>query len=151
MEFHKKSDEELKQISPLTFEVVRHSATEPPFSSEYDNFFEEGIYVDIATGEPLFLSTTKFDSGCGWPAFSQALEDTTFHVEDHRFGMRRIEVRSKKGDSHLGHVFADGPIQQGGLRYCINGAALKFIPKVRMEELGYGEWLPLLDPANVEK
>lgn len=145
MNNHKKSDEELKAISPLTYEVVRHNATERPFSSEYDNFFEEGIYVDVATGEPLFLSTDKFDSGCGWPAFSHALDNSVTTVEDHRFGMRRTEVRSKIGDSHLGHVFTDGPSERGGLRYCINGAALQFIPKNRMEEEGYGEWISLLE------
>lgn len=145
--FQKKSEEELKHIlSDLQYQVTKHSHTEKPFENEYYNNFQEGIYIDITTGEPLFISTDKFESGCGWPSFSKPID---LHIlkecMDHSFGMKRVEVRSKLGDSHLGHVFTDGPKNKGGLRYCINSASLKFIPKEEMEKEGYKEYLKLLD------
>jgi peptide methionine sulfoxide reductase msrA/msrB len=127
----KKSREELKKtLTPLQFEVTQNSATEPPFNNEYFDNFEEGIYVDVTTGEPLFSSIDKFDSGCGWPAFSKPIENSSIkEVKDKSYGRIRTEVRSVNGDAHLGHVFNDGPLDRGGLRYCINSAAIKFIPK----------------------
>lgn len=129
----------------MQFNVTQNSATEPPYQNEYFDTFEQGIYVDITTGEPLFLSGDKFESGCGWPSFSRPIDSGLIkNITDRSHGMLRTEVRSGKGDAHLGHVFEDGPIEQGGLRYCINSAALKFIPKERMQEEGYGEYLSLL-------
>lgn len=133
-----------KDLTELQFEVTQNSATEPPFSNEYFNKFDEGIYVDITTGEPLFLSKDKFESGCGWPSFSKPIDlDTVKALIDRSHGMMRTEVRSKIGGAHLGHVFEDGPANTGGLRYCINSASLRFIPKGKMEPEGYGEYLKL--------
>lgn len=142
--------EELKnQLTPLAFQVTQESATERPFSHPYDHEFKAGIYVDIATGEPLFVSEDKFDSGCGWPSFSRPISDAVMvYHEDRSHGMRRVEVRSRSGDSHLGHVFEDGPRAQGGLRYCINGAALRFIPKEEMAQEGYEYLLYLLEASS---
>lgn len=142
----KKSINELKEnLNEMQFNVTQNSQTEPPYQNEYFNTFEQGIYVDITTGEPLFLSGDKFESGCGWPSFSRPIDSGLIKkITDRSHGMLRTEVRSSKGDAHLGHVFEDGPIEQGGLRYCINSAALKFIPKERMQEEGYGEYLSLL-------
>ncbi len=147
--FTKPSDGELKaKLSDLEYSVIQNSATERPFSHEYEKEERLGIYVDIVSGEPLFLSTDKFDSGCGWPSFSKAITaDTIEYTADNSLGMTRIEVRSRSADSHLGHVFDDGPKEKGGLRYCINGASLRFIPKEKMEEEGYGDYLKLL-PQN---
>jgi len=130
-EYPQKSKEELKKIlTPLQYDVTKNNATEPPYRNEYFDNFEEGIYVDITTGEPLFSSEDKFDSGCGWPAFSKPIDNNLIkRVTDKSHGMNRIEVRSSNGDAHLGHVFSDGPKEKGGLRYCINSASLKFIPK----------------------
>ena len=114
--------------------------------NEYWNEKREGIYVDITTGEPLFISTDKFDSGCGWPSFSKPIDkDLVMENTDNSHGMKRIEVRSKTGDAHLGHVFNDGPTDKGGLRYCINSASLRFIPKAKMKEEGYGDYMYLLE------
>ena len=142
-----KSKEELKTtLTPLQYEVTQNSATEAPFQNEYYNNFKEGIYVDITTGEPLFVSTDKFESGCGWPSFSKPINpDLVKELKDSTYGMQRIEVRSKTGDAHLGHVFPDGPSELGGLRYCINSASLKFIPKEEMPAKGYGYLLPLVE------
>ena len=141
--YEKKSKEELKKV--LTKEqywVTQENGTERPYINEYDNNFEEGIYVDITTGEPLFSSDDKFNSGCGWPAFSKPINRSLIkELVDKSHGMIRTEVRSKTGDAHLGHVFCDGPIEKGGLRYCINSASLKFIPKDEMKEAGYGYML----------
>lgn len=144
--FVKKPLEELKNnLTEIQFQVTQNSATEPPFQNEYFNKFEEGIYVDITTGEPLFLSDDKFESGCGWPSFSRPIDSSLItNVEDRSFGRIRTEVRSKNGGAHLGHVFDDGPADLGGLRYCINSASLRFIPKEKMEQEGYGEYLKLL-------
>ncbi len=138
-----------KDLSPLQFYVTQKKGTEPPYQNEYDNEFKPGIYVDIVTGEPLFLSTDKYDSGCGWPAFTRPIaEELLLELEDNSLGMRRVEVVSKLGNSHLGHLFTDGPKDRGGLRYCINSAALSFIPQEEMAEKGYGKWLALLDEKN---
>ncbi|MGS7133904.1 peptide-methionine (R)-S-oxide reductase MsrB [Streptococcus pyogenes] len=141
------TSEELKQrIGDLSYEVTQHAATERPFTGKYDDFFEKGIYVDIVSGEVLFSSLDKFNSGCGWPAFSKSIENrmVTNH-DDSSYGMRRVEVKSREAGSHLGHVFSDGPKEAGGLRYCINSAALKFIPYEQMEKEGYAQWLTLFD------
>lgn len=145
---YKKADKEtLKNtLTPLQFDVTQNNATERPFSNEYNDEFREGIYVDITTGQPLFVSTDKFESGCGWPSFSKPINnDLIEELSDNTHGMRRTEVRSKTGDAHLGHVFNDGPADKGGLRYCINSASLKFVPKEKMKEQGYEKYLPLLD------
>ena len=142
----KKSKEELKKIlTKEQYKVTQENGTELPYTNEYFDFYEEGIYVDITTGEPLFISTDKFNSGCGWPAFSKPIDKGVIKENvDKSHGMVRTEVRSKTGDAHLGHVFCDGPEELGGLRYCINSAALKFIPKEEMQKKGYEEYLHLL-------
>lgn len=141
----KPSNEEIKnKLRDIEYRVTQESATERPFSHEYNDNYEEGIYVDIVSGEPLFSSKDKFDAGCGWPSFTKPVEDE--HIIEERdlsHGMIRTEVRSKYGDSHLGHVFPDGPRDKGGLRYCINGASLRFVKKEDMEKEGYGEYLSL--------
>ena len=144
--FKKRSKEALKsELTPLQYAVTQENATERPFDNEYAANFEEGIYVDVTTGEPLFFSTDKFESGCGWPAFSKPI-DKALITEHNDFSLfrARTEVRSKTGDAHLGHVFPDGPKELGGLRYCINSASLRFIPKADMEQEGYGDYLKLL-------
>lgn len=142
-----KSKEELKNsLTKMQYNVTQNNATEPPFLNEYHNSKKEGIYVDVTTGEPLYSSKDKFDSGCGWPSFSKPLKaEAIKELKDGTHGMLRTEVRSALGDAHLGHIFEDGPLEKGGLRYCINSASLKFIPKEKMEEEGYGEYLPLFD------
>ncbi|GAA0769381.1 peptide-methionine (R)-S-oxide reductase MsrB [Clostridium subterminale] len=145
--YMKRSKEELKKIlTKEQYNVTQENGTELPYINEYFDFYEEGIYVDITTGEPLFISSDKFNSGCGWPAFSKPI-DRDFIKEniDKSHGVVRTEVRSKNGDSHLGHVFCDGPDELGGLRYCINSASLKFIQSDKMKEEGYEEYLDLLD------
>ena len=135
-----------KILSSEQYAVTQKNATEPPFQNEYWDERREGIYIDITTGEPLFVSADKFDSGCGWPSFSKPIDKSLVEEKlDTSHGMRRVEVRSKTGDAHLGHVFTDGPKERGGLRYCINSASLRFIPKDRMIAEGYGEYLPLLE------
>jgi peptide methionine sulfoxide reductase msrA/msrB len=132
-------------LTPMQYEVTQNSATEPPFQNEFDHEFRPGIYVDITTGEPLFTSSDKFDSGCGWPSFAKPLDPNVVREhEDTTHGMLRTEVKSRSGSAHLGHVFPDGPKELGGLRYCINSAALRFIPKEEMEREGYGAFLPLI-------
>lgn len=138
-----------KTLTPQQYAVTQENATERPFDNEYNDEFREGIYVDITTGEPLFVSTDKFESGCGWPSFSKPISDSLIdELQDNSFGMHRTEVRSKTGDAHLGHVFNDGPKEKGGLRYCINSASLRFIPKADMEKEGYAKYLPLVKPAD---
>ena len=135
-----------ENLSEESYRVTQEAATEAPFSNAYDQTFEEGIYVDITTGEPLFFAKDKFASGCGWPSFSRPISKELIHYyQDLSHGMERIEVRSRSGNAHLGHVFTDGPQELGGLRYCINSASLRFIAKDEMEEDGYGYLLPYLN------
>ena len=145
--------QELKnRLSEMQFEVTQNSGTEPAFQNEYWNNHNEGIYIDIIDGTPLFLSRDKFDSGCGWPSFSKPIsEDSVCENQDLTFGMVRTEVRSVKADSHLGHVFEDGPKEVGGLRYCINSASLRFIPKEKLVEEGYVEFLKLFEDDQSKK
>lgn len=134
------------RLTPEQEAVTRHSATEPPFHNAYWDEDRDGIYVDVTTGEPLFLSTDKFNSGCGWPSFTRPISAKSLsEIPDTSHGMTRTEVRSTIGDAHLGHVFNDGPRERGGLRYCINSAALRFIPLEEMEKEGYGSYISLLD------
>ena len=146
-EYNKPSKEELKgKLTELQYEVTQNAKTERPYQNEYDELFQKGIYVDIVSGEPLFLSTDKFNSGCGWPAFSKPIIPEVIREKvDLQYGMIRTEVRSRYADSHLGHVFADGPRDKGGLRYCINSSSLRFIPVEKMEVEGYGSYIELLD------
>lgn len=141
--YAKISKEELeKTLTSIQYDVTQNNATERPFQNEYFDEFRKGIYVDVTTGEPLFISSEKFESGCGWPSFAKPIDNNAIvEVSDYSHGMKRTEVRSKLGDSHLGHVFEDGPVEKGGLRYCINSASLRFIPKEEMEKEGYGEYL----------
>lgn len=132
------------RLTPLQYDVTQNEATEAPFSNTYDQHFEKGIYVDIVSGEPLFTSLDKYDSGCGWPAFTKPIQKSSVkEKDDHRLGYVRREVRSASANSHLGHVFNDGPKDKGGLRYCINSAAIRFIPYEDMEKEGYGDYLYL--------
>lgn len=136
-----KSQDELKNtLTEMQYNVTQHDATEPPFHNQYFNNFKVGIYVDITTGEPLFISTDKFDSGCGWPSFSKPIDKKRIiELPDNSRGRQRIEVRSSLSDAHLGHVFNDGPTETGGLRYCINSASLRFIEKENLKAEGYAE------------
>ena len=147
LQFQKPSDATLRHIlTPMQYQVTQHNMTEPAYQNAYYNHFEEGIYVDITTGEPLFLSTDQYDSGCGWPSFTKPIDPASLNeVFDETHGMLRTEVRSKAGNAHLGHVFQDGPADRGGRRYCINSAALRFIAKEDMQKAGYGDYLPLFE------
>src|SRR5262249_33970572 len=142
------TDAELrKKLTPLQYSVVRESATERPFTNEYWKTKEDGIYVDIISGKPLFSSKDKFDTDCGWPGFAKPIDAAEVKdLSDKSFGWDRVEVRSKTGNAHLGHVFTDGPKELGGLRYCINSASIRFVPKAKMAEAGYGDYLKLFEP-----
>ena len=144
-EFERKSKDELKkELSDLEYAVTMESATESPYTGQYWDSFEEGIYVDITTGEPLFSSKDKFRSQCGWPSFSKPIEkEVTRYYKDNSHYVERIEVRSRVGDAHLGHVFPDGPTELGGLRYCINSASRRFIKKEDLEKEGYADLLSI--------
>ena len=134
---------ELKgKLTPIQFHVTQENGTEPPFRNEFHDFKGKGIYVDIVSGEPLFSSLDKYDSGCGWPSFTKPMIEI-IEKRDLSHGMMRVEVRSKEADSHLGHVFTDGPKDKGGLRYCINSASLRFIPLEKLKEEGYESYLAL--------
>jgi len=139
---YRKTEDALASLSREQFRITQENGTERAFTGEYDKHFEPGIYVDIVSGEPLFASSAKFDSGSGWPAFSKPIDSSMLtERSDTSYGMRRAEVRSKHADSHLGHVFPDGPSEMGGMRYCINSASLRFVPKNQMETEGYGAYL----------
>ena len=148
-DYKKPSDQELKtRLSAAQYEVTQHEATERPFQNEYWNNHEPGIYVDVVSGEPLFSSLDKYDSGTGWPSFTKPLEPQNVMTKvDRSLFMTRTEVRSAHGDSHLGHLFDDGP-KPTGMRYCMNSASMRFIPVSKLEEEGYGQYLPLFEHAR---
>ncbi|HET6906369.1 MAG TPA: peptide-methionine (R)-S-oxide reductase MsrB [Rhodanobacteraceae bacterium] len=143
---YRKNPEAIARLTPLQYRVTQEAATERPFDNEFNAQTAPGLYVDIVSGEPLFTSMDKFESGCGWPSFSRPVESANVvEKRDLSHGMIRTEVRSKHGDSHLGHVFDDGPRDRGGLRYCINSASLRFVPLADLEKEGYGEYRGLFD------
>ena len=147
MDYPRPSMEEIKEkLTDLQFSITQENATESPFGNEYWDNKQAGIYVDIVTGEPLFLSLDKFDSGTGWPSFTRPVQwDVINYVEDNSLGMSRIEVRSRSGDSHLGHLFFDGPVEEGGLRYCINSGSMDFIALDELDARGYGKFTVLFE------
>jgi peptide-methionine (R)-S-oxide reductase len=148
---YNKDPERISELTKRQREVTQLGATEPAFDNEFWNHNEAGLYVDIVSGEPLFASTKKFDSGCGWPSFTTPIDRANVvENEDGSHGMIRTEVRSAHGDSHLGHVFADGPAEEGGLRYCINSASLRFVPYDDLEAEGYGEYRTLLERPSTK-
>lgn len=141
-----------KELNSMQYKVTQENGTEPPFQNEYWNEKRPGIYVDVTTGEPLFSSLDKYDSGTGWPSFTKTINEKTVHTKlDLDLGSPRTEVRSKTGNAHLGHVFNDGPKDKGGQRFCINSAALKFIPFEDMQKAGYGDYLSLFNGAQSPK
>ncbi len=146
MNKYSKNQEKIKALTEEQYRVTQENGTEMPGSGEYNDEYSKGIYVDIVSGEPLFVSSDKFDSGCGWPSFSKPITDEFIkEIKDTSHAMIRTEVRSYNGDSHLGHVFTDGPQDSGGLRYCINSASLKFIPLDEMEKEGYSDYIKLIN------
>ncbi len=146
---YKKTDEAIAKLSPEEFRVTQQSGTERAFTGKLNDNKEPGIYVDIVSGEPLFASSDKFDSGCGWPSFTKPIvTENVQELSDNTLGMRRVEVRSQHGDSHLGHVFPDGPKDRGGLRYCINSASLRFIHRDEMQAQGYGDFINQVEEVS---
>jgi peptide-methionine (R)-S-oxide reductase len=149
MSKYSKTPEAVARLTPEQYRVTQQNGTERPFHNDFHDSKASGLYVDVVSGEPLFTSLDKFDSGCGWPSFTRPLEsDNVLEKHDNSHGMSRIEVRSSHGDSHLGHVFPDGPRETGGLRYCINSASLRFIPLAELESEGYGDYRKLFDDAQ---
>ena len=144
-------DELARTLTPEQFAVTQQCGTEPPFRNEYWDHHEPGLYVDVVSGEPLFASVDKFDSGSGWPSFTKPVALNVAEVTDTTHGMRRVEVRSRHGDSHLGHVFPDGPSDAGGMRYCINSASLRFVAAADLEAAGYSEFLPMFGLTSQHK
>jgi peptide-methionine (R)-S-oxide reductase len=146
---YRKTQEAVARLTPEQYRVTQQSGTERPGTGEYLDNKQPGIYVDVVSGEPLFASTDKFESGCGWPSFTKPIEPANVNeLQDASHGMVRTEVRSAHGDSHLGHVFPDGPADRGGLRYCINSASLRFIPRDDMEKAGYGAYLDQVEDVS---
>ena len=146
MPHYEKSEEAIARLTPEQFQVTQRNGTERPGTGALLKNKEPGIYVDIVSGEPLFASSDKYESGCGWPSFTKPIEPANVaELHDNSYGMTRIEVRSTHGDSHLGHVFDDGPRDRGGLRYCINSASLRFVHRDNMEREGYGAYLPQVE------
>ena len=142
MPAYRKTPDAVSRLTPEQYRVTQQNGTEPPGTGEHLDNAEPGIYVDIVSGEPLFVSADKFESGCGWPSFTKPIEPTNVNeLQDAAHGMIRTEVRSKFGDSHLGHVFPDGPADRGGLRYCINSASLRFVHRDDMQAKGYGDYI----------
>jgi peptide-methionine (R)-S-oxide reductase len=146
---YRKNPEAISRLSPEQYRVTQEAETEPPFNNAYWDNEEPGLYVDIVSGEPLFASVNKYDSGTGWPTFTRPIEaENVVELQDSTLGITRTEVRSAHGDSHLGHVFDDGPPEAGGLRYCMNSAALRFIPRDDLERAGYGEYRNVFEQAD---
>jgi peptide-methionine (R)-S-oxide reductase len=146
---YRKDPEVVARLTPAQYAVTQEAATEPAFRNRYWDHHERGIYVDVVSGEPLFASADKYDSGCGWPSFTRPIPGSSIvEHQDRSYGMLRTEVRSGGADSHLGHVFEDGPVEAGGLRYCINSAALRFVPERDLEAQGYGEYRDLIDTTE---
>ncbi len=146
---YRKDPQAISQLTPEQYRVTQESGTEPAFANRYYDNKEPGLYVDVVSGEPLFASTAKYDSRTGWPSFTAPIEPgNVVEIPDNAYGMRRIEVRSAHGDSHLGHLFDDGPAEEGGLRYCLNSAALRFVPVADLEAEGYGDYRTLFDDTD---
>lgn len=147
-----KTPQALSELTRLQYEVTQEDGTEPPFRNVYWNNHDDGIYVDVVSGQPLFSSTDKYDSGTGWPSFTKPIDaDAVTTRTDRKLWMTRTEARSTGADSHLGHVFDDGPVADGGLRYCMNSAALRFIPADRLEDEGYGRYRPLFAEPDADQ